>query len=208
LFDLDGTLADSIELILRCYRHTIRTHLGTEPEDSAWLSGLGQPLHVQFGGFARSPGEIRAMVETYVGYQRTIHDQLVRPFPGVTGVLDRLIAAGVRTGIVTSKRREIAVRTLRVCGIESRFDTIVTPADVERPKPDPQPVRVALRALGDPDPRRVLLAGDAPVDILAGRAAGVRTAAALWGPFPRATLEAAQPDFLLEAIEELLALEP
>lgn len=208
LFDLDGTLADSIELILRCYRHTIRTHLGGDPDDAAWLAGLGQPLHVQFADFARTPDEVQGMVDTYVGYQRTVHDRLVRPYPGVAAVLDRLTADGARIGVVTSKRREIALRTLGVCGLADRFDPIVTPEDVVRPKPDPEPIRFALRALGDPDPERVLMVGDAPVDILCGRAAGVRTAAALWGPFPRAALEDARPDALLDSIEDVLALQP
>jgi len=208
LFDLDGTLADSIGLILRCYRHTIRTHLGIEPEDADWLAGLGQPLHVQFAGFARSADEVQAMVDTYVGYQRTVHDDLVRPFPGVGAVLDRLVAAGTRLGIVTSKRREIALRTLHVCGLADRFDPIVTPEDVTRPKPDAEPVLVALRALGNPDRWRVLMVGDAPVDVRCGRAAGIRTAGALWGPFSRAALEQVRPDVLLESIEDLLAFEP
>jgi len=208
LFDLDGTLADSVGLILLCFRHTLRTHLALDPDDALWLQGLGQPLRVQFARFARSEAEVDAMIETYVCHQRGIHDDHVRPFPGVDAVLDRLGATGARLGIVTSKHREMALRTLRICGIESRFHTLITPEDVLRPKPDAEPVLAAMRALGDPAPDRVLMVGDAPVDILAGRGAGVRTAAALWGPFSRAALEPTRPDFWCENPEQLLELHP
>jgi pyrophosphatase PpaX len=206
LFDLDGTLADSVPLILRCYRHTLAAHGGREPDEAGWLASLGRPLRVQFGALARSEAELDALVETYVQFQRRVHDEMVRPFPGVPDVLDALAEGGVRLGIVTSKRREMTGRTLRVCGIASRFQAIITPDDVDQPKPDAAPVLAAVRQLGDPAPGRVLMVGDAPVDILAGRAAGVRTAAALWGPIPRAALEEAGPDFFVEEPGALLRL--
>src|SRR5216117_1388864 len=68
LFDLDGTLIDSIELILRSYRHTMRLHRGHEPPDDVWMTGLGTPLSVQFRHFTDDPAEIEAMVATYRAY--------------------------------------------------------------------------------------------------------------------------------------------
>jgi len=58
LFDLDGTLIDSIELILRSYRHTMRLHRRHEPSDDVWMQGLGTPLWVQFRQFTDDPAEI------------------------------------------------------------------------------------------------------------------------------------------------------
>lgn len=208
LFDLDGTVADSIELILHCFRHTIRTHYGTAPDEARWLASLGRPLRVQFAEFARSAEEADRLVETYVAHQRAVHDQFVRPYPGIDEMLAGLAGRGVKLGIVTSKRREMATRTLRVCGIERWFGILITPEDVLRPKPDAEPVLAALSGLGHPDRARVLMVGDAPVDVLAGRAAGVRTGAALWGPFPRRALEEAGADYFFEAPAAVLALEP
>ncbi|HET9983005.1 MAG TPA: HAD-IA family hydrolase [Longimicrobiales bacterium] len=207
LFDLDGTLIDSIELILRCYRHTMRTHLGAERDDGEWIRNMGRPLREQLALFARSVDEVEAMVETYVGLQAQIHDDLVRPYPGAAETLAALELLGVPVAIVTSKRERMTRRGLEHCGIARHFAVVVTPDDVRRAKPDPEPVLLALRRLGDPPPSRVLFVGDSPHDVAAGRAAGVRTAGALWGPFSREALVASGPDFLLERMPDLLELD-
>jgi pyrophosphatase PpaX len=208
LFDLDGTVADSVGLILDCYRHTMRTHLGRQLPDDLWMAGLGTPLDRQLEAFARNDDECAEMLTTYRSYQRTVHDRMVTAFPGVAVSLGRLRHDGVPLGIVTSKHRELALRTLRVCGIENSFDFIITPEDVQRSKPDPEPVLAALARVEGARPDRVLFTGDAPVDLQAGRAAGVRTAAALWGPFPHETLRRERPDFLVSAFADLLELNP
>lgn len=208
LFDLDGTLADTIELILRCYRHTMRVHLGVHRPDEEWLATLGRPLRDQLRAFARCEEEAAAMLETYSRYQRRIHDGMVRPYGGVPEVVARLAERGTPMAVVTSKRREMAVRTLARCGLDGRFSVLISADDVANGKPDPAAVTAALAALGGPDPRTVLFVGDSPYDMVAGRRAGVVTAAALWGAFPRDALVAAGPDYVLERIHDLLTLTP
>lgn len=203
LYDFDGTLADSTELIMRCYRHTMRTHLGHVPPDEEWLSGFGTPLEGQIRRFARSEEECAAMLESYRSHQREHHDALLRPFPGALEVVEALAERGVRLAIVTSKHREGTLRGMGLCGLVDHFPVIVTPEDVTHSKPHPEPVLRALDELGVAA-ERALFVGDSPHDVEAGRAAGVRTAGVLWGPFPRAWLEAARPDFLLESQEEVL----
>ena len=80
LFDLDGTLIDSIDLILRSYRHTLKTHRGFEPPDEIWMEGLGTPLWVQFRHWTDDPAELQAMVATYRDYNLAHHDAMVRPY--------------------------------------------------------------------------------------------------------------------------------
>ncbi len=208
LFDLDGTLADTVELILHCYRHTMRVHLGREPPDERWLATIGRRLEDQFEDFARSDDEAEAMLETYVRHQRTVHDEMVRAFPGADRIVDGLLAAEVPVGVVTSKRREMALRTLEACGLEGSFGVVVAGDDVERGKPDPEGVRKALAGLGVDAAASVVFVGDSPYDIRAGREAGIRTAGALWGPYRRDALENAGPDYLLKDIEELASLLP
>src|SRR5687768_29091 len=82
LYDFDGTLADSTELIMRCWRHAMNAHLGHCPPDEEWLSGFGTPLDVQIARFARSEAEKEAMLESYRAYQDEHHDTLVTAFPG------------------------------------------------------------------------------------------------------------------------------
>lgn len=209
LFDLDGTLADTVSLILRCYRHTMLTHRGRELPDELWIRNIGMPLRASMAHFAADAVEVERMVETYVEFQRGAHDDMVCAFPSADKTLTALRARGVRTGVVTSKGREMTGRTLRRCGITELLDVLVTADDVTRGKPDPEPVLKALAQLGlEGEAGGVLFVGDSPHDLVAGRGAGVRTAGALWGPFTRADLEAAQPDFWVRDLGEVGALRP
>ncbi len=207
LFDLDGTLIDSIELILRSYRHTMEVHRGSAPPDAHWMAGLGTPLWVQFRQFTDDETEIQAMVATYREYNLAHHDALVRPYDGVVSAVRALHARGGRLGLVTSKMRAGALRGLRLVGLEDAFATVVGSDEVTNPKPHPEPVHTALERLAAP-PAGAIFIGDSRHDIECGRAAGVRTAAVLWGPFDRAHLEDLQPDYWLHRPEELRELLP
>ena len=209
LFDLDGTLADTVDLILMSFRHTMVRHLGAAPPDDAFLAGIGKPLPVQLEDFARDEEERLAMLETYVSFQRSVHDEMVRPFPGALDVLRELVSRGIRVGVVTSKGHRIAARTIEMCGLADPLEIVVCGDQVERGKPDPEPVRKALTALSlDERPEEVLFVGDSPHDLRAGRAAGTWTAGVGWGPIDRRVLEAESPDFLVERMAELLELRP
>jgi pyrophosphatase PpaX len=205
LYDFDGTLADSTELIMRCFRHTMTHHLGACPPDEDWLSGFGTPLEGQIRRFARSDAEAAAMVETYRTHQDAHHDVLLRPFPRALETVAELARRGHPMAIVTSKHRRSTLAGLDLCGIAGYFDVVVTPEDVSRAKPDPEPVLLALRRLGVAAHEAVFV-GDSPHDVAAGRAAGTRTAAAAWGPFPRAVLERERPDAFLERQEDVFGL--
>lgn len=205
LFDLDGTLIDSIELILRSYRHTLRAHRGVEPPDAVWMSGLGTPLSVQFRHFTDDPAEIEAMVATYRAYNLAHHDALVRPYDGVVEAVRALAERGKTLGLVTSKMRSGALRGLRLAGLEDAFGVIVGSDEVTHPKPHPEPVLVALERLGAA-PADAVFIGDSRHDLECGRAARVRTAAVLWGPFARGDLEDLAPDYWLEQPEDLAKL--
>jgi len=208
-FDLDGTLADTVELILLSYRHTMRAHLGAALPDERWLATMGTPLREQLLEFARDEDEASAMLDTYTTFQRSIHDEHVRPFPGAREVLTELADRGARLAVVTSKRNVVARRTMEVCGLWEAVELVVGADDVERGKPDPEPVRRALDALDLAErPHEVLFVGDSPFDLRSGRAAGTRTAAVSWGAFARPALEAEGPDYFLEALGDLVGNGP
>jgi pyrophosphatase PpaX len=207
LFDLDGTLIDSVELILRSYRHTLRTHRGVVPSDELWLKGLGTPIRVQLRQWSEDAAEIEEMAATYSVYNLEHHDALVRPYDGIVSAVRDLKQEGKRLGLVTSKVRSGAVRGLRAAGLEPAFDVIVGADDVRHPKPHPEPVLAALDRLGA-QPGDAVFIGDSRHDLESGRAAGVRTAAALWGPFDRSHLADLEPDYWLERPQDILALTP
>jgi pyrophosphatase PpaX len=205
LFDLDGTLIDSVRLILDSYHHTLASH-GQEPKsDEFWLAGLGTPLRVQFQHWAEDPVQLEAMIGTYREYNLAHHDARVTAYPGVVDMVRTIRRAGYRTGLVTSKNKPGALRGLRLVGLEEAIELVIGADDVAYPKPHPEPIEMALRQLGE-TAAGALYVGDSIHDMESGRAAGVKTAAVLWGPFGREDLEGAAPDFWLEKPEDLMTL--
>jgi len=205
LFDLDGTLIDSIRLILDSYHHTLAAHGIPRRSDDHWLRGVGTPLNVQFAEWRDDLGKLEAMVATYREYNLAHHDRMVTVYPGVVAAIGAIRAAGRRTGLVTSKNRQGALRGLTLVRLEAMMDVLVCADEVTNPKPHPEPVEKAVALLGA-DPDMTVYVGDSIHDMVSGRAAGVRTAAALWGPFGREHLELASPDYWLETPADLLTL--
>lgn len=205
LFDLDGTLVDSIELLLGAFRHAFSTTLGRVPDESRWIAGIGTPLVAQMRGLVDDERDVERLIASYRAFQHEHHDRLVHPYHGTADVLAALRARGHPVGVVTSKGIELARRALAHTGLDAYIDALVGYEQCTRHKPEPEPVEVALDLLGYP-PEEALFAGDSPHDIRAGNAAGVVTVAALWGPFTREALAAAHPDYLIAGIRDLPAL--
>jgi pyrophosphatase PpaX len=205
LFDLDGTLIDSIRLILDSYHHTLTQHNLPARTDEDWLKGVGTPLHVQFSEWREFPDTLEAMITTYREYNLKHHDRMVTVYPGVLEAVREIKAASIQTGLVTSKNRQGALRGLQLVGLEALMDVLVCADEVTNPKPHPEPVEKGVALLGA-DPTTTVYVGDSVHDMVSGRAAGVKTAAALWGPFGRAHLEGAKPDYWLQAPRDLVAL--
>ena len=208
LFDLDGTLIDSIELIQRSKSHAFASRGLPAPSDAEWLQWIGTPLSAMFARYADPAdpaAEVARFIAAYRDYQLANHDRLVRAYEGTRETLAALRARGLPIGIVTSKSVELSERGLAYTGLLEFIDTIVGVDSTERHKPDPQPVHEALSRLGG-DPGRALFIGDSLHDMHAGNAAGVATVAALWGPFTREHLAPSAPRFYLERVADLLPL--
>ena len=179
LFDLDGTLIDSVRLILDSYHHTMRSHGLPARSDDHWLHGLGTPLSAQLAEWGDDPDTLMALIATYREYNLEHHDRMVTVYPGIVEVVRAIREAGVSTGLVTSKNRNGALRGLGVAGLVDMMDVLVCADEVDNPKPHPEPVEKAVRLL-DGNPVQTIYVGDSIHDMQSGRAAGVRTAAALW----------------------------
>src|SRR6185312_11320915 len=118
LFDLDGTLADSLELILGAFRHTFATHLGAVPSDTAWIAGMGTPLIAQLRSLVADEALVEPMTATYRSWQNEHHDELLREFEGVRETVSLLHDRGHRMALVTSKATDAAKRALHLMGID------------------------------------------------------------------------------------------
>ena len=201
LFDLDGTLVDSIALLLACMNHTFegRTHRPTEEE---WIAGLGTPLPEQLTPFITSEEDRKYLLARYREYQAEQHDRLMATYPGVSETLALLKERGHPMGVVTSKGNAMMDRGLRYIGADKYMRVAIGFDSCHLHKPDPFPVLLAVGKLGY-TPRESVFVGDSPHDIKAGNAAGVITIAALWGPFTREMLEPYEPGYFLEKITDL-----
>lgn len=197
LFDLDGTLIDSIELIMNAARHAFGSRTGPAPTDDEFMAGIGQPLLTQFGPYCQTPAEMEQLIAEYRTYQLANHDRLTTLYDGVADAIHVLRSQGHRLGIVTSKMDAIARRSLRHVGLESEIEVLVGCDATTRHKPDAEPVLYALDRMGS-NPEHAVFIGDSPFDVLSGNAAGVRTVAVTWGAFSRDTLTAAKPSYVLE----------
>jgi pyrophosphatase PpaX len=203
VFDLDGTVVDTVELIVESFRHATRSVLSEVLPDEVIIAGVGQPLMAQMERL--SADHARELYDVYREYNHRRHDELIRGYEGMAEVLDALKAAGRRLGIVTSKSHDTTEMAFRAVGLREHFDVVVTASDTAEHKPSPVPLRLCLERLGAP-PDGSMYVGDSPVDIEAGKAAGMATAAVAWGVFGREALLAAGPDYWLDDPRELLVL--
>jgi pyrophosphatase PpaX len=212
LFDLDGTLIDTTELILQSFAHAFDAHLpGRLPTRADLVSTFGRSLPAALlelavlNGAADPERLADEMLTTYRDFQKVHHDTLIQPFDGIAEMLAALDARGYRLGVVTSKMQHFARRGMRIFDLEKYFDVAVFHDDVTRHKPDPEPLLEAARR-GAVDPRNAFYIGDSIHDVVAGRAAGMTTVAVLWGPFERDVLEGVQPAHIVTKPDDLLAL--
>jgi len=202
LFDLDGTLIDTIELIVSSALHAFEGWPGTVPTEEDWIRGIGTPLVEQLRSYAPNEADVAVLLERYRAYQHIHHDRLTRCYDGVPDVITRLAQRGYPMAIVTSKASFIARRSLEWVGLASYFQAVVGYDETTRHKPEPDPVLFALEQLGA-TPERAVFVGDSPHDIHSGNAAGVLTVAATWGPFTRETLAVAGPNHFIECLADL-----
>lgn len=203
LFDLDGTIVDTNELIIQSFLHTFE---GTEKPLTREhiIPNMGRPLVEQMKQFSGRE-TVDDLIQKYRSFNIANHDKLVREFPYVRETLGKLHEAGVRLGVVTSKVRRTTEMGLRLCGLYDYFGTIVTVEDVSKPKPDPEGIRKALRALGG-DEASALMVGDSHYDIEAARNAGIPSAAVAWSMKGVEYLQRFEPTYLIDDIRELLPI--
>lgn len=204
LFDLDGTLVDSIALLLASMRHTFHGRT-RQPSDAEWIEGIGTPLPKQLTPYVESDEDRERLVNRYRTFQMENHDKLLARYEGVIDTLALLYQRGHPMAIVTSKGNAMMDRGLKFIGADDYIEVAIGYDSVHIHKPDPYPVKAALEKL-EYTPAEAVFVGDSPHDVNSGNAAGVITIAALWGFFTRSQLEPHNPTYFLDNIKELPAL--
>lgn len=201
LFDLDGTLLDTNELILTSFLHTLRTFLPEKTftrEDI--IPHMGKTLYDMMNLFDEQRAE--EMVEFYREHNVSMHDEMVTAFPDVPEVIKDLYQQGYKLGIVTTKQRNTVEMGLKLCGLKEYMSSVVTIEDVERPKPHPEPVLKAMAEL-KADHETTLMVGDSPFDIQAAQQAGIASAGVAWSLKGEDVLRSFSPTYMLRTMRDL-----
>ena len=213
-FDLDGTLVNTIPLIFACYEHTLEAHLpGFRPARQVIIGNLGRSLNAILRDYAVSAGvedpdtTSAAMLETYRGFQRLNIDQLIQPYPGMAEALAALRDRGYLLGLVTSKVEWAARLTYDRYGFGDLLSVLVFHDETAMHKPHPEPLLLAATKAGIA-PAQAAYVGDSVHDLAAGKAAGMRTIGALWGPFDPVELTESGADLLARTPDSLLSILP
>jgi len=202
LFDLDGTLIDSIELILGSARHAFTDFAGRAPTDEEWRARIGRPLLTMLREYAADDAEADRLLVRFRAYQMEHHDRLIRPYHGIVEVVKWLADAGHPMALVTSKADWLAEKALVHVGLDRPIPKTVGCDTCVNHKPHPEPVERALALLGVPA-ECALFVGDSPHDVESGLAAGVTTVGVTWGAFTRDELERSGAEVVIDRVEEL-----
>lgn len=203
LFDLDGTLLDTNELILRSIEQALEEYAPGRFSRADILPHMGEQLALQVQRLL--PDQVDEVIARYRQLYLEQHDELVTAFPHAGEVLERLARDGCRIAVVTSKIRRTAELGWKLCQLPDCHEAFLTIEDTAKHKPDPEPVLKAIEQLGAV-PSETVMIGDSPYDILAGKAAGVSTVGVKWSLRGEEGLREYQPDFLVEDLLELEAI--
>lgn len=202
LFDLDGTLINTNEIIIRSFASTFERHF-PEKEVTREMIGtyIGPTLHDTFSEYTKDPFVIDDMIKSYREFYVDYEIGNFEIYPQVLEVVTKLKELGYNLCIVTSKFKEAAWPSFTHYGLENIFDAFVALDDVEMPKPDRNPIDVALAYF--PNHKEAIMIGDNQGDILAGKNAGIYSAGVAWSFKGAAHLMQVEPDFMLSDMNDI-----
>lgn len=172
LFDFDGTVINTNELIIESYQYAFNKVMGKEITMEEILGLFGRPLLLSLTEDYGKYGE--ELYKTFREFNESRHDDIAKPFIGVPECILAIKNAGYKIGIVTSKRREMLLTGLKLIGLENVFDVLVGNEDSVNHKPDTEPVLNACKELSI-KPSEAIYVGDSVFDILCGKNAGMKT---------------------------------
>ncbi len=201
---MDGTLLSTLPLIIHCFNEVYNRYLNKTLTSEEIIASFGPTARnlIRSQGSSLSEGRIQRAVDDYYECYRKNSSSKILVFPGVPELLGKLRMSGRRLAVVTGVERVLMEHTLKEFGLNLEFEVTVGGDDVHDPKPDPEGVELALAKMRV-RPRESIFIGDSPADILAGKAAKVLTAAALWSPEGKGDPTEAAPDYKFRSLQQL-----
>ena len=203
LFDFDGTLLDTNELIVQTFMHIFDEKFPGQYSTQDCLKFIGPSLKQTFDEL--TPGETEEMIKKYKEWNALHHDELVKSYDAVVETLEQLHTDGIKLAIVSTKSQEGLARGLKALGAGHLFEVIIGLDEVTHVKPHPEPVLLALEKLGVSQQEAIMI-GDNSHDIEGGKNAGVRTAGVAWSAKGESFLQQFNPDYMLHHMSDLLEI--
>jgi pyrophosphatase PpaX len=205
LFDLDGTLLDTNDLIYDSFCTAFKEVLDRElPKEEITLL-YGKPLKSSLSVYTDDEEALDRLVKAYRGYNVKYHDDMCKPFEGVEELLMKLKDKGIKLGIVTSKRKELARKGLELGELIDYMDVIITPEDTIKHKPEAEPVLKACEMLSI-SPKEAIMVGDSPYDLLSGKSAGCYTCGVEYTALQLEELMNVEPSYMIKNPLDILEL--
>ncbi|MDE7106482.1 MAG: prolipoprotein diacylglyceryl transferase [Anaeroplasmataceae bacterium] len=203
LFDLDGTLLNTRELINRSFIHTFE-HFRPEKvlTDEELDSFFGPSLRQTFSRFSEDNEEIEEMVKYYREYNVAVHDELVTAFPGAKSIIRGLARKGYKVGVVSSKKTDLVEHGLKLFGMYDFVRVVIGEEDVTNPKPAPEGILKAMDLLHS---KKAVYVGDGVGDIEAGKNAGIDTIGVLYSDRKQQIIDAA-PTYTINGLNDILQI--
>ena len=203
LFDFDGTLLDTNELIIQSFQYVLEKHYPGRYSREELLPFLGPTLTENFTEV--DPDRIEQFTAEYRAWNIANHDALSSEFDGVSETMRLLKNEGFKMAIVSTKINHMVQKGLDLLDVEGVFDVVIGYDDVSKTKPDPEPILLALKRLGV-EPEEAMMIGDNYHDIVGGQNAGVRTAGVAWTAKGEDFLQKYHPDYMLQHISDLIPI--
>lgn len=206
LFDFDGTVMNTNDVILMSWQHTFKTLENREEDPEKLIKTFGEPLAVTMQKFFPDV-PVEESLEIYRSFHRDNFGELISLFPGMKELLAEVKGRGYKTALVTSRLYATTMQGIEKYQIKDYFDTVLTADDTTKHKPDPEPINITLEKLGS-KPETSIMLGDTLFDLLCAKNAGVKSVLVSWslalGGKTKEELGDAAPDYILEKPSDLL----
>ncbi len=200
IFDLDGTLAQTNELIFATFNHVAERYVKKVFTPSEITAMFGPPEEVAIERLVGTDRTAEAMADFYDFYEHH-HPGMADLYGGIRELLHDLKARGMLLAVFTGKGRRTAVISLEKMGISHLFDMVVTGSDVANYKPSADGIRMVMKAFGL-KAEEVLMVGDSVSDVKAAHEAGIPVAAVLWDSYGRERVLEMDVDYRFHSVEE------
>ncbi len=201
IFDMDGTLTQTNELIFASFNHVAEKYLGRTLTTEQIIALFGPP---EEGGIERLVGkaDVGSAMNDLCAFYAAHHSRMARLHEGVEKTLAYLRSRGIRLAVFTGKGSRTANITMANLDLAGYFDLVVSGTDVKQHKPHPEGIERIISTFSV-SRDRTLMVGDSLSDLAASRSAGVHMAAVLWDSYDRERMLKQETRLTFHTVEEM-----